>query len=215
MNIKLISIVYLVLIIFSSCENNQPSDFDYGKVKNNIYSNSFFNCEIKLPVNWTVLTSEQTEAMANRGKQLISGDNQNMKAVIKASEINTANLLSVFKYEVGAPVDYNPNLSMVAENIKDFPAIKNGKDYLFHVRKILNQSQLKYDYLDDDFREERIGGLDFYLMNTRLNYLGKTINQIYFSTIIKKFTFNIIISFTDSKQKDELMQTVNSIKFSL
>ena len=176
----------LIAITTSSYNANaQPDNFDYGRVENGIYLNDYFNFQIILPANWIVQSKEQTEHIVDTGKKLMAGDDDNMKAMLAASEINSANLLAAFQYEVGTSVEYNPNIMLVAENIRNAPGVKNGSDYLFQARRIIENSQFKYDYLSTEFEKETIGGAEFYKMYARLNYMGLEIKQIYYSTILR------------------------------
>lgn len=211
----LTGLVFLVVLTFScnSSGNGKPKDFDYGYVEDSNYINSFFGLELKLPSDWIVQTKEQTENLAKMGKDLVAGDDKTMKAVIKASEVNSANLLAVFKYEVGAAVNNNPNFMLVAENLQNAPGIKNGSDYLFQTRKLLKQSQILYDSIDEEFTKEIINNQEFYLMNCSINYMGLNIKQKYFSTIQNGFCLNAIISFVDDEQKNDLEKIISSIEF--
>jgi hypothetical protein len=212
---KLNLALMLILLFISSgvfCQDSL-NNFDYGKVENYKYSNSFFNYEITLPVDWIVQTKEQTEELAKTGKELLAGDDAKMKAVIKASEVNSAFLLTAFQYETGAPVDYNASISILSENIKNYPGIKNGSDYLFQAKRLMEQSQFKYDHLDKEFDKKVINGVVFYTMNARIKYMGQNIKQVYYSTILNGFSLNIIISFVDKKQKKELFKSIDSITF--
>lgn len=210
---KIIGLI-LIIILFSFCSNNsQPDNFDYGHVENGIYLNDYFNFKIKLPVDWVVQSKEQTENLANTGKKLIAGDNDNMKAAIKASEINTAYLLSVFQYELGSAVEYNSNIMIVAESLKNAPGIKNGSDYLFQSRRILEQGQFKYDYLSEKFESEKIDEIEFYKMDAYVNYMGLEIKQIYYSTVYKGFSLSVILSYISDEQKEILLNSLNSMTF--
>jgi hypothetical protein len=212
--IIILSGVFFVTMILNGCsDQDKPKNFDYGHVENGKYVNSYFNFEITLPTGWFVQTKEQMDEMTNSGQDLIAGDDSKMKAVFEASKVNVANLLSVFQFEQGAPVEYNPCFSLVAENIKKFPGIKTGSDYLFQTRKILEQSQIKYDHIDKEFSKEVINGTDFYKMNAEIEYTGLNIKQIYYSAIIKGFSFNLIISYINDQQEQDLLKAVNSMKF--
>lgn len=208
-------LVYLLLTITAiGCKTlNKPNYFDYGRVEKNKYFNSFFDFEITIPTNWKVQTKEHMDNLVKTGGKLISGDDSNLKAVVKATEINTVNLLAVYQYESGSAVEYNPSFMIVSENVIHAPGIKTGSDYLFQSRKLLMQSQFKYDYIDNEFTKEIINGAEFYKMNTEINYLGLNIKQIYYSTIVKRFSFNIIITFINDQQKTELLKTINSMNF--
>jgi hypothetical protein len=206
--------ILLISLLAIACNNQgKPKDFDYGRVENMKYINSYFEFEITLPDNWKVQSKEQLNKLNNTGRDLLAGDNETLKSVLKASEINSAFLLSANQYEVGSPVVYNPNLAIVAENIKNSPGIKSGSDYLFQARKLLKQSQVKYDYIDSLYSKESINKMDFYKMNTELNYMGINIKQIYYSAILKGFSLGIIISFNNDQQKTELLKAVSSLKF--
>ena len=213
MKFNLIGILSFMILLTGCNQQNKPKNFDYGRVENNKYVNSFFNYEITLPAKWVVQTKDQMERATKTGKDLIAGDDSKMKAVLNASEINTANLLSVNQFEQGAAVEYNPSIVIVAENIKNFPGIKIGSDYLFQVRKLLAQSQLKYDSIEKESTKEVINGTDFYKMNAEIAYMGLNIKQIYYSSIIRGFSFNIIVSYVDDQQKQDLLKSINSMVF--
>lgn len=202
-----------VISLFISCSPGKPEDFDYGKVENNKYTNSYFDCEMSIPKGWVVQSDEQMEDLTKQGEDLIAGDNAVKKAILKASEVRTANLLGVFKYERGAAVDFNPNFIVVAENVDGLPGIKNGSDYLFHTRKLIEQSPLKYDYMDSVYKEEKINNTSFYVMSAYINGMDTDINQLYYCSIIRGFSFNVILTYNNEEQKQELMSAVNSLKF--
>jgi hypothetical protein len=147
------------------------------------------------------------------GKDLVAGEDKNLESVIKASEINSANLLAVFQYELGSAVEYNPNIMIVAENVTNAPGIKNGSDYLFQSRRFLKQSQIQYDYLSEEFDNEMINGTEFYKMDAHMNYMGLEIKQVYYSTITSGFSFIVIVSYVNDDQKKVLLETINSMTF--
>lgn len=207
-------ILILFTAIICSCQTNQkPKYFDYGKVENNIYNNSFFGFKITLPPEWIIQSKEQTENMVKVGKELLTGDDNNLKATIKASEINSAFLLTLFQYEVGALVNYNPSLVLAAENLKLTPGIKNGSDYLFQTRKLLKQSQIQYNHIDNEFKKIKIDNHDFYNMNLNLDHTGINIKQNYYSIVRNGFSIIAIISFVTDEQKKELKKMLNSFEF--
>lgn len=204
----------LIIVLFYNCASNgKPDNFDYGSVTDNVYSNQFFKCNIKLPENWIIQSKEQTERLADMGKDLVVGENRKLESVIKASEINIANLLTVFQYELGSAVEYNPNITIVAENVTNASGIKKGSDYLFHSRRLLKQGQFQYDYLSEDFEDEMINGVEFYKMDAHMNYMGLEIKQIYYSTIKRGFSFVVIVSYVNNGQKKVLLESVNSLTF--
>jgi hypothetical protein len=210
---KIIGFIFISILTPCCNSNSQPDNFDYGHVENGKYVNDYFDCNIKLPEAWVVQSKEQTENLANTGRKLVVGDDDKMQAALKASEINTANLLAVFQYELGSAVEYNPNIMIVAESVKNAPGIKNGSDYLFQAKRVIQQGQFKYDYLSETFENEKINGTEFYKMDAQLNYMGLEIKQIYYSTVLKGFSFNLIISYNSEEQKEILLTSINSMIF--
>ncbi|MEM7104944.1 MAG: hypothetical protein AAF502_17540 [Bacteroidota bacterium] len=207
-------VIFLVISLFASCMPiGKPDDFDYGGVSDQVYSNEYFECIMKLPDDWVVSSREQTEEITELGKDLVAGDDKKLEAVVNAAEINTANLLTVFQYEVGSPVEYNPSISLVAENIKMAPGIKDGSDYLFQSRRFLQQSQFQYDYLSKEFELHEINGTDFYKMDAFLTYLGLEIKQTYYATIKKGFSFVVVMSYNNDDQKQILEESLKSLAF--
>ncbi len=208
-------ILILLSIVIVSCKTNGiPENFDYGKVENNIYTNSFFNLNMTLPTDWVVQTKEQNDQLMKLGQEMLANDNENLKAAIKASEINTANLLTIFEHEVGSVVEYNPSMVLIVENLRFSPGIKSGKDYLTQSKKVLKQTQIKYNNIDDTkFEKVNVNKQDFYLMNLSLNHLNMNIKQGYYSILKNGFSINVIISYVTEKQKQELEKILNTLKF--
>jgi hypothetical protein len=208
---KIYSLIILLVFIGLSCKTqNKQKDFDYGRLENNKYVNEYFDFEMMVPINWVVQSKEQNTL--ETGKNLVAGEDANMKAVFKASEINTANLLSVYQYPKSAAVEYNPSILILAESLKDSPDIRKGSEYLFHARQMMIQSQFKYDYLDEEFEKEIISGIDFYKMNSEVKYMGLIVKQVYYTAVLKGFSLSIIISFVNENQNEEILNSIKSIK---
>lgn len=214
-NIKMIVVCLLSVGVFNAYSQEASIDkpFDYGTVENNIYSNSYFDFNMTIPTDWSVQSQEQVDHLSKIGKKLMAGDDEQMKAVLNAVDIQTAYLLAVFKYEKGTAVDYNPGFILISENIVQSPGIKTGSDYLFHARKLMEQSQLKYNHIDSDFKKEVVDGVDFYTMNAEMKYMKLSIKQVYYSTIRNGFAFSVVISYVTKDQKKELLKVIESMQF--
>jgi len=208
-------IIYLfILTVLLSCSDQKkklPENFDFGKTENGFYKNDYFDMEVLFNPNWIVQDKQELNNLIERGSDLITGDNKNLKSIIKASQVNTAYLLAVFKHEVGAAVEFNPSFMIVAENTRGFPGIKNGKDYLFHAKKALQQTQMAYSF-EKEIVERKIGSSLFHVMEAKLDYMGKIIIQEYISTVDKKFSLSFIISYTTDEEKNELYEVINKVK---
>lgn len=208
-------IIYLFIItVLLSCSDqnkNLPDNFDFGKTENGSYKNDYFNMEVLFNPNWIVQDKQYMNNIMERGSDLVTGDNKNLKSLFKASQVNTAYLLAVFKHEVGAAVEFNPNFMLLAENTKNLPGIKNGKDYLFHAEKLMKQTQMAYSFEREVF-EKKIGNSLFYVLETRLDHIGEIISQEYISTVKNGFTLSFIITYSTEEEKNELYEVINNVK---
>ncbi|MBS4057586.1 MAG: hypothetical protein KGZ82_09755 [Bacteroidales bacterium] len=207
---KLLPLVLLLSLV--SC-SQKPAAFDYGKVENGVYLNSYFDFSMQLPEGWAVQSRDQMENIANTGKKMLSGNDTNLEAVLSAAEVNVANLLAVFEKEMGSPVEYNPNIMIVAENLQHAPGIKSGFDYLYQSRKLLMQGQFQYDYLSENFELVEFDGVEFYRMDARVNFTDLEIKQHYYATVRNGFSFNVIISYVSDAQKTVLFESLGSMRF--
>ncbi len=192
-------------------ENKIPEEFDFGVTESGIYKNAYFDMEIAFDSNWVIQDKKQINALLDTGKDLIIGDDENLKAVVEAAEVNSAYLLTIFKHEVGAAVDFNPSLIVIAENTKNAPGIKTGEDYLFHTKKLLSQTQMEY-YFEKDVYEKTIGRSTFHVMQAKLDYLDQTIIQEYITTVTKNFSLSFIVSYTTEEERNELYEVIDNIK---
>ncbi|MEM6805691.1 MAG: hypothetical protein AAF696_30110 [Bacteroidota bacterium] len=205
-----------LLIAFAclSCFGQSPSElenFDYGKTDKGVYTNTFFGMKLSFNPEWFVSSQDQLKQIEEVGTEMAAGEDESLSAVIKASQVNTAQLLGISKYEWGAAVEFNPSLMLVAENTKLSPGIKTGKDYLFHAKRLLKVSQIEY-YFEKEVYEKQIGNSLFYVLEAKFDYLGMTIIQEYISTVSKGFSLSFIVSYVSEKDRKELEKFIDNIE---
>lgn len=88
-----------------------------------------------------------------------------------------------------------------------------GGDYLYQARKLLEHSQMKYDHLDKKFGSEWIDGIEFYKMNASIRYMGLNLHQVYYSSFLNNFNFIIILSYNSKEERQELLEVLETLKF--
>ena len=214
-SILLLVAVVVGSLVFTGCNQKKevPENFDYGKVADGKYRNSYFDLEISVPEGWAVQSEAEMEATMKQGEKLVAGENKELKNVLKASEVNVANLLAVYQYKKGTNTEFNPSLLMTAENIKSFPNIKTGNDYLTSTRAFLVKSEFKYDQIDSVFAKENVNGSEFYRMHTAVDYSGIHIQQDYYSAVVNGFCLSVIISYSSDEQKASMDKFLGTLKF--
>lgn len=209
---KLIYLIAALLLL--SCgkgSQNMPENFDYGTLENNVYKNRFFKLSVPIHKDWVVQNKEQMQSIVETGSKMMTGDDKNLEAVVEASKINTAYLLTIFKYELGAAVEYNPSFMVIAENISHAPGVKRGSDYLFHTKKLLQQGQVHYTFAEE-MTEKTIGTASFDGMQGYLDLMGKKITQDYFTTIKNGFSLSFVATYTNEEEKSEIYDLIDRIK---
>ena len=193
---------------------NIPTQFDYGKVVNNVYSNNYFNFNFDIDPNWTVLNSEEVNRITNAGLELASGDDKNFERMLDASQINVAPLLYSFKYplEKSNVFDFNASIVMNAENIKGFPNITDVNQYLEKSVGLIEQSAMDVEIVDA-LGKRTINDKEYGYISMINRSVGLEITQEYFAVIENNFVVNIVISYTSDDDKAALHKMINSLRF--
>ncbi len=207
--------IYILFIISTlSCskkEKNLPNNFDFGTTEQGVYTNDYFDLKIQFDRSWSVQDKQQVNNLVESATDITMKDNQNLKSIVKASMVNSAYLLTIFKHEVGTVIEFNPSFMAIAENTKNFSVIKNGGDYLFHAKKLLDQTNLEYRYEKEVF-EKKIGNANFYILEAKIDVGNRTVTQEYYATVSNGFSLSFVASYANEEEQDELYQIINNIK---
>jgi len=207
------SLIGFVLLCFLSCKQGVPENFDYGFIENNTYSNSFFDMSIDIPETWDIQTTSEMDAMAAQGKDMLAGDNKMKSQQIEAALINTANLLSAFKFDVGTLTDeYNININIIAENIANNLLVNDLDDYVAGLQESLRNAQFTANFAESS-SNQTIGGKTFRVQDVELILGDLIVNQRYYISEINGFCFCIVTSFINEEGEQELESVINTMKF--
>lgn len=195
----------------SKADAGQPTNDK--ALKDSVYRNNFFGFSMTLPKDWSVQGKEMQKKLNEAGRKMLAGDDKNYEAVIKASQKQESPFeFSVFKYPVGSPVDFNPSLIGSAEKVADQPGIKKGEDFLFHVRKTLEASQLKFEF-QKEIHPEKLGDTDFGVMEATLSIRNMSLTQKYYCVIRKGYAITFTISYLNEADGKELAKILESVSF--
>lgn len=206
-------VLFIAAMMFSiGCGKKAADEIDFGAVKDSIYQNEYFGLTVDLPRDWSVLDQEARQRLMERGGTIISGDDKNLKAALKASEMTTVNLFAAFKHPVGSPVSSNPSIMCVAELVREIPGIKKGADYLFHAKRVLESGPLQVTF-PKEISTESIGGQEFDVMHMEMPYAGRTIQQKYYAAIMKGYALAFIVSFTTDEEEAALENILKTAAF--
>ncbi|HAV14658.1 MAG TPA: hypothetical protein DCX06_14370 [Opitutae bacterium] len=200
------------LLALSGCNKKASEVIDFGTFEGSSFSHDFLGFEIQFPEGWAVLGHQDLEAMAKFGGELLAGEDENLKAVVDASELNAVNLFNVSKYEMGSAVPSNPALTAVAERMLFMPGIKVGKDYLFHAQKLLEQSSVQVVFPKEVY-PVTLGGREFYVMETQMQFPGVSVNQKYYSCVDRRYALSFIATYNTPEEAATLDAVLRTLSF--
>lgn len=210
----LASVIFIFLA--SSCKDSgrMPENFDYGKVENSVYKNNFFGFELPIPADWVVQDTEQMKKISEEGQKIISEHNEELGEKIKASEVRSAMLLSVFRYKDDSVVgQFNPSFGIAVENLGPFSSIKTPEDYLQQAKSLMLKSGIDYKF-PTGFVPVKIGNKNFTVMELTAIYKGNVeVGQMYYCILDKGFAVSIVISFGTDEQREQLRHIISNIRF--
>jgi len=207
---KVLIVMFSAFFILTGCEQEHPKEIGYGSIENSSYRNDYFNMSINVPDNWVVQGEAAQKALMDSGTDLIAGEDKTLKGVLKESQKQTVNLFSFFKYEQGAPVEFNPSIIAVAERVSNFPGIKRGSDYHFHSKKLLQSGQMKYEFSREIYTKD-ISGVSFDTMPMQISINGITVYQEYNATKINDYMLVIILTYSSESELNELTSYLSTL----
>lgn len=208
----LLPVLVLLIPVLLGCTKKATKEIDFGMFDGNSYHNDYFDMTINLPGEWSVQDSESTRRLKETGQKMLAGDDKQLKAIVKASDLLSVTLFVVFEHPLGTPVPFNLNVIGVAEKVSHLPGLKGGQDYLYHARKLLESAQVNYSFPKEPF-SKTLGGKTFDAMYTETVMHGLTVKQEYYATIMKGYALSFIITFTDETGRTTLLNVLETLKF--
>jgi len=205
-------ILTLCVLLLPGCAKKASEEIDFGTVKNSVYHNDYFGFNLNLPPEWSVQDEAMRQRLAEAGTKMLVGNDSRAKALLKASEQQSVNLLAAFKHPIGTPVTFNPNVICMAERLGGLSGVKTGKDYHFHARRQLQSAQMKID-IADELTQENLGGIDFDVMHGSIRVAGLTVHQKYYAAVMKNYALIFITSYLGADQQSALQNIVHSLAF--
>ena len=160
---KVIFSIVLCTITLLSCGREIPSDFDYGTIENNTYTNNFFGLTMQIPDGWFVQDEETQKQLTQEG--LAEIDNDKLREAVKAAEITSADLLMASQFDIATHTDrttLNSNFTIVAENLGVAAVtVNDGNAYLEASKKQFSVNNFPIE-INGDTKSMDIDGKTFH-----------------------------------------------------
>jgi len=202
-------LVGFTLALLLGCGKKASEEIDFGSFAGSTYTNKFFALSITMPAGWNVQDPEALKRMTSEGLKAVAG---NDRRLARAAELQSVSLFAVFEHPVGAPVEYNPGIVATAERVSHMPGIRNGKDYLFHARKLLGAGQLSVTFPKEVYAEQ-LGGVEFHVLTAQIVAPGHVVTQQYHAAVMKGYALGFVISYQTDAQRVTLESVLNTVAF--
>lgn len=204
-------VLALVAILAAACGGaDKEKVISLGTTSSGSYTNDYFGVTIKFPSDWETQDMETMNQLSEAGAELIAGDDEEMKESLDLSQAKTLNLLMASKYPMDS-AQPNPSIIVVGEKVSLLQGVKDGKDYLEASQELMAQTGLPYDFKDIETKD--IGGKEFHLMEATISEGDLSLSQVYYSTIIDGYAFNMITTYVDEETKAQAEEIIDSVTF--
>lgn len=183
-NILIVCLVFLANISFS--QKTAPK-VDLGKLRQNTYTNDFFELKIEFPTGWLVGDNGLEAPLMEIQKASVQTKNAKDQAALNKAMNRVTPLLGGYKAMPGS-VEENSNMRIVVENLVTTPQIKTSRDYLKAMLATLRMTKLPPNY--------SISGIEFELIDGKIvNYIeAKYLTSQRRSYVIVKKRFAVLIT---------------------
>lgn len=184
---------------------------DYGSIENHVYRNDYFPLTIEIPEDWSVHDTEVQKHIKEVGSDAVYGDDEYVKALVKASELSMVSLVSITKFPVEEPVPSNPFFKCIAERLQHTPGIQTGEDYLFQKKEVLASGQFNISF-SGEIHSETVANHLFSVLSYDLNMgSDRPVHQKMYAVVLKGYALAFAITYTDESEEAELMEILNTL----
>lgn len=206
-------LISVSLFLFCSVSYAQTAIPDEGRIKEGVYANSFFGFNYAYPKDWIVQGEETMARIKELGKERTKETKALPDASTEAVFKRTYQLLTISKYELGAAND-NPNaiIQVIAEDIRHAPAIVDGRGYLLNVREFMMKFGLR------PLQQEPVAVVfsdrKFFRQDCEQTVNGQSVRLTFLVSVHKGFALAFTFNAVTEKEVDEMIKTMESLKFS-
>lgn len=174
------------------------------------YENAFFGLRLPLPDGWAVAPPETEAELLEIGRRTFDQDDPAFEARVASALPRTFQLLTLSRHPVGSPVPFNPMIAIMAEDVAHAPGVATGRDYLFHLGRLLEQSRIPYRPLGQA-RPFELGGRRFHRQDFEIVPPG--IAQSYVFTRDGRYVLGFILTARSPAHMDALFGILSRARF--
>lgn len=206
------SVVLLLSLSLISCSDFHDKEVAWTTSDDGIhFSNAKFKMSIVKPKSWYAQNIKELMATQQKGMDVITGDDENLEALIKASLKKSLPLFGFHEFAPGTPTAYNSSLMGIAENISALPGIKSGCDYLYHAKQLIKQSQVQME-VEDNCLSQKINGVNMSYFNSKMAVGTHIVKQKYMACLSGDYAIAVVHTAVNKEDTSEIDDALNSLK---
>jgi len=201
---RLLGLIFIVLL--TSCQNGrQPAEEKYsvGTLTNSIYTNEYFNIKLTIPNEWHVYPRELYDRFSEKGKEY----NQSGNSVEESNNI-LVNLLMISDKSIADSSFIRQTIMLNAEKPVNKNEYSSELDFLERTKNEMIKYQLPMTFAKG-INTVTISGKDFVSFHAEFETEKGIIYQDYMTRKENDFYLNIALSYSDSTQRNDLIDLLN------
>ena len=212
-----IAIVFSIALLAINCGKSEKQTAEdkadaYAEASDeNTLRSPKFGLTVRKPEGWHSLEYDDINDLMETGTDVATAGQDDLRAVVEASEKNSYTLFGIMQYENGAAVDENPNVMGVAENVRHAPGVKTGEDYFFHTKKLMAQANPNF-VIEEGYKKRMIGGVQFDQMDLSVDVGAGVTNQSYYAAKYENFMVVIIQTYVSEEGKAATSGIIDTIE---
>ncbi|MDZ7628050.1 MAG: hypothetical protein U5J99_06530 [Parvularculaceae bacterium] len=208
---RLLAIFLIAVPLAASCGREPDTKAFAEAVSPTSVRSERFGITADKPEGWYALSEELQSALVDGGAKVVSEGNDAVAGAVEAGMARTTQIFGVFKHEPGSPVEFNPNVLAIAENVKIAPGVKTGSDYFYQFKKLATQTNAQYEFKDET--TVKIGGRDFTRLDLTMSVAGQSADQSYYAARMGDEMILLIQSYKTDAERAETEAIVQSVRF--
>lgn len=201
-------VIAILALVISSC-SSEPKKFEFGEVKDNVYTNYFFSMKMDIPQGWMYQDNFESEYLKQQGVQQI--ELEGSYASFPVDEIEDQTLLMLNKIDEITQLESGVSLIFMAENVNN-SSIDTIDDYM---KVSIEQFNTLDDFkvLNESYLEKEISGQTFKAIDYSFNYEGLVFTQTFYTTLKENFSFTATLTYQTKEEKQVLEKLLESMVF--
>lgn len=194
------------------CGDAPEREIDAGTFDGSTYRNEYLGMTITFPADWSIQDEQAKQRFRETGQRMLADGSEQMQTAVETGGARTVDLFTVFQHPFGSPVPSNPSISAVAESVAHTPGIETGADYLYHVRRLLANSQVRTEFPVDVY-PEMLGGVEFHVLRADMMIPAQTVHQDYYAAIRQGYALVLTIAYTNDQEREVLREILSTLAF--